>query len=1686
MSRVSTACGTHMAQADGSIVEEADGLHTVPDELDEQEVLQQLPENGNTSSSLQREKRRTPNDKETERKHALPKSFVDKNMSDVSPNHSLDHLMLSSDRNPRRGSAEEGPSRPHNHLHSSNNNIHSKRNSKREESKSPSRHPSPAAYTQQQFNGWKKEFGQAFKKISAIGRLRSSVNPATPTGSGHRHNQHQQVNDEDLYTQRLASDLLDSLLSGCPASLFASTQFLRDEHGKRRAPMLLAKLDVRVSPLKSENNFLDLTNGNHHHHHNNNNNNSSNNITPNTNSDRRPSLPRRSSIMSISSNVAEYMYGRNENSLFRIHLEYGIDDNRLKWSIVRSYKDIKSLHHKLKIVAFQQSTISKLYSDNNRYHSLQLPHFPHYKEMIKERNMLEKKLNNKPTSSAAASHISAGNENNNNHDVASLETLSSSEISEFDINNVKMKHLQDLIDEPDDFSQPIHLRLERYLRLLNIALCLRPHANRLFEFYELSPLGNLLSRESGFQGKQGYLVIRSTAKAQGWRVSHFGKHAFKDMIDRHTTKWFMVRNSYVTYVSDLSSTTPLDVFLIDWKFKVRFSGNKNNILDNKKEINWIIHDPNLEINDELEELAIENHTNDIINRNGDSKTQQKKSNISSKLLLLTLENSERKLKIICKSENSLKQWISSIIKMSTSTIWSKPNRFGSFAPVRTNSFCKFLVDGRDYFWSLSEALLMAKDVIYIHDWWLSPELYLRRPVKGNQEFRIDRMLKKCAEKGIKIFIVIYRNVGNIVGTDSLWTKHSMLSLHPNIHIIRSPNQWLQNTYFWAHHEKFVVIDETFAFIGGTDLCYGRYDTFEHVLRDDAESLLDQNFPGKDYSNARIADFHDLDKPFESMYDRKVIPRMPWHDVQMMTLGEPARDLARHFVQRWNYLLRAKRPSRLTPLLTPPSDLTAEELNRLPMFEILREKSTCETQILRSAGNWSLGLKETECSIQNAYLKLIEKSEHFIYIENQFFITSTAWNGTYVLNKIGDALVDRIIKANQDNKPWKAFVLIPLMPGFDSPVDAAEASSLRLIMQFQYQSISRGEHSVFQKLKKLNIDPAQYIQFFSLRKWSTFEPNEKLITEQLYVHAKIMIADDRRCIIGSANINERSQLGNRDSEVAILVRDTDLVKTKMNGDEYYAGRFPWELRQRLMREHLGCDVDLVEFVEQKFERFENVATKNYKTLHTLDNDGDGSNKWTEQQMIDSAMIELGYREIFDCKCSSQWHNIHGNVANANTTKYGINEEEPKRAGEDAYNKLFTSVDHQQSFRKRKPLPKHRFASLGLTFNHRAGVENIGIRDHKVLSTDPRLRKNDEHKKEVDGYGPDGWKKESNEKYKSDATEQLKEWALKSLTSKVLDDKNLIKSKASEGFSEYLPDEKDLEMYIMDKSVTNRNKWGMLKRICYLQYLSHKLDDRKSQRLKKIKDMKRHLSSSTESTKNASNSPPLNEKSNEGESTDVNQDGDGDEYHRLHADILRNQELDDNSLDDLLSQIIPKITNFNSGEIDDAKKEELLKLNFIDPYSFEDPLISSFSEGLWFTVALRNTLLYKLVFHCQPDNAVQNWKEYGEFTELEQEFHINQEKLIDLEAENINSTATNVVDKEREKERMKRAAELRMKLSGSLLYGFNQKIFDKHTAQRILERIHGHLVIFPTEWLAKEVESRNWIFNSDRLSPMEIYN
>lgn len=47
--------------------------------------------------------------------------------------------------------------------------------------------------------------------------------------------------------------------------------------------------------------------------------------------------------------------------------------------------------------------------------------------------------------------------------------------------------------------------------------------------------------------------------------------------------------------------------------------------------------------------------------------------------------------------------------------------------------------------------------------------------------------------------------------------------------------------------------------------------------------------------------------------------------------------------------------------------------------------------------------------------------------------------------------------------------------------------------------------------------------------------------------------------GSANINDRSMLGKRDSEVAVIVEDSETVTAVMDGQEYQAGKYALQLR-----------------------------------------------------------------------------------------------------------------------------------------------------------------------------------------------------------------------------------------------------------------------------------------------------------------------------------------------------------------------------------------------------------------------------------------------------------------------------------------------------------------------------------------------
>ncbi|ETN72727.1 phospholipase D domain protein, partial [Necator americanus] len=168
----------------------------------------------------------------------------------------------------------------------------------------------------------------------------------------------------------------------------------------------------------------------------------------------------------------------------------------------------------------------------------------------------------------------------------------------------------------------------------------------------------------------------------------------------------------------------------------------------------------------------------------------------------------------------------------------------------------------------------------------------------------------------------------------------------------------------------------------------------------------------------------------------------------------------------------------------------------------------------------------------------------------------------VLNEICKVICNRVIRAYKEKQPFRVYIMIPLMPGFEGNVGAPGGSSLQAVLHWTYQSLSRGPNSLFERLKTVVPNPHEYISVASLRTYDLL--CGKLVTELIYIHCKLLIVDDEHVIIGSANINDRSQVGNRDSEVCLLYTDVQREKSIMNGRPYEAGKFAKSLRLQCMK------------------------------------------------------------------------------------------------------------------------------------------------------------------------------------------------------------------------------------------------------------------------------------------------------------------------------------------------------------------------------------------------------------------------------------------------------------------------------------------------------------------------------------------
>ncbi|XP_059776511.1 phospholipase D1 isoform X1 [Balaenoptera ricei] len=803
---------------------------------------------------------------------------------------------------------------------------------------------------------------------------------------------------------------------------------------------------------------------------------------------------------------------------------------------------------------------------------------------------------------------------------------------------------ENMIQEEQFFGR--RKQLEDYLtKLLKMPMYRNYHATA--EFLDISQLSFI--HDLGPKGIEGMIMKRSGGhRIPGLNCCGQGRACY-----RWSKRWLIVKDSFLLYMKPDSGAIAF-VLLVDKEFRVKV---------------------------------------------GKKETETKYG--------LRIDNLSRTLILKCNSYRHARWWGGAIEEFihKHGPNFLKDHRFGSYAAIQENTLAKWYVNAKGYFEDVANAMEEAKEEIFITDWWLSPEIFLKRPVVEGNRWRLDCILKRKAQQGVRIFIMLYKEVELALGINSEYSKRTLIHLHPNIKVMRHPDHVSSSVYLWAHHEKLIIIDQSMAFVGGIDLAYGRWDDNEHRLTDvgsvkrvtggpslgsltaettesmESLSLKDENesnknlpvlktvddadsklkgigkprkfskfslyrqlhrhhlrstdsissldsasntgsirslqtgvgelhgetrfWHGKDYCNFVFKDWVQLDKPFADFIDRHSTPRMPWHDISSAVHGKAARDVARHFIQRWNFtkIMKPKYRSLSYPFLLPKSQTTAHELKYQVPGSV-----HANVQLLRSAADWSAGIKYHEESIHAAYVYVIENSKHYIYIENQFFISCA--DDKVVFNKVGDAIAQRILKAHRESQRYRVYVVIPLLPGFEGDISTGGGNALQAIMHFNYRTMCRGENSILGQLKaEIGNQWINYISFCGLRTHAELEGN--LVTELVYVHSKLLIADDNTVIIGSANINDRSMLGKRDSEMAVIVQDTETVPSVMDGKEYQAGHFALGLRLQCFRVVLGYlsgpSEDIQDPVSDKFfkEVWVSTAARNAtiydKVFRCLPND-----------------------------------------------------------------------------------------------------------------------------------------------------------------------------------------------------------------------------------------------------------------------------------------------------------------------------------------------------------------------------------------------------------------------------------------------------------------------------------------------------
>lgn len=265
----------------------------------------------------------------------------------------------------------------------------------------------------------------------------------------------------------------------------------------------------------------------------------------------------------------------------------------------------------------------------------------------------------------------------------------------------------------------------------------------------------------------------------------------------------------------------------------------------------------------------------------------------------------------------------------------------------------FLIDGKDYFHAVREAIKNARHSVYILSWDINSELVLERErVDDPYPVILGDFLNEiaAAKKELDIYILSWDFAALFTLDRELLPVYKLdWKTHDRVHFSLD-NQQPSGA---SQHQKVVVVDNSVAFVGGLDLTKGRWDTQEHLPKNSK----------RDVKGGEIV--------------------VPYHDVQIMLSGSPAGSLGKAFRDDW----------------FKATGKTIQET------EAVRSDDVWPVDVPVDIQNTNLGICYTlpefngcheKMHIQHLYEDAICTAKNYVFIQNQYFTTPIVGNAIKAL------------------------------------------------------------------------------------------------------------------------------------------------------------------------------------------------------------------------------------------------------------------------------------------------------------------------------------------------------------------------------------------------------------------------------------------------------------------------------------------------------------------------------------------------------------------------------------------------------------------------------------------------------------------------------------------------------------------